>query len=328
LNYINMNILAYIKDCSGEGKGILTKGNITLEAVDNSAISVLAGNIAGSGGSGVGAAIAVVFIGSLKIDPFEQYKENQLIENYEPEDENSPESGLPEDAYDYPDLFKNLGEYSQVAALIHNSDVISEEGGISLKATANSVIFNIAAGAAIGKTAGVQGSVALNYLAANVTALITDSTVSAAEDILLEARSLRRSDIPLTALEPDSRDSDEIVTEYSGNPEEPDSTFKLATIQALAGLIAGGGKAGVGVALAVNYLSINNTAGISGSTVTSTGGDIILIAESESAIFAVSAGGAGAGTLAFAGSFSINFIRNDIHSFINRVQLEEEIPAL
>lgn len=253
----------------------------------------------------------------MKTDPFEQYKKNQLIEDYEPEDESSPETDLPEDAYDYPDLFKNLGEYSQVAALIHNSDVESEEGGISLKATANSVIFNIAAGAAGGKTAGVQGSIALNYLASNVTALITNSTVQAAGDVILEARALRRSDIPLVALEPDRKDTDEVVEEYDGNPENPNNgKFKLATIQALAGLIAGGGKAGAGVALAVNYLSINNTAGISGSTVTSTNGDIVLIAESESAIFAVSAGGAGSGTLAFAGSVSVNFTRNDIHSFI------------
>ncbi|HHX24932.1 MAG TPA: hypothetical protein GX723_13150 [Thermoanaerobacterales bacterium] len=325
LNYINMNILVYIKDCSSpdgtvpkENKFIWANGNILLEAADNTAISVLAGNIAGSGGTGVGAAIAVVFIGSLNTDPFEQYRNyNEVIEDYEPENENSPEEDLPNNAYEYPEFdFKSLNSYSQVAAYIHNSVVESENGGISLKVTANSVIFNIAAGTAIGgKTAGVQGSVALNYLAANVTALITDSIVQAADDILLEARSLRRSDIPLTALQPDRDASDELVTEYNGNPDEPDSTFKLATIHALAGLIAGGGKAGVGVALAVNYLSVNNLAGITGSQV-STNGDIILIAESDSAIFAVSAGLAGSGKLAFAGSVSVNFIRNDIQSFI------------
>ena len=142
---------------------------------------------------------------------------------------------------------------------ILNSQVVSTNGTVSLTATANPAVFNIAAGVAVGGTAGMQGSVAVNYIHSNVVAQIIGSEVTASEDIILRAISLKREDIPRGALQVASDRTP--VSTFSGREGDAEDDEldnheprDLTAIQSLAGAVAGGGKAGVGLVVAVNHI--------------------------------------------------------------------------
>ena len=91
----------------------------------------------------------------------------------------------------------------------------------------------------------------------------------------------------------------------------------LTSVQAYAGAIGAGSKAGIGAVLAVNYITDHYEAGIVDSNVVSNNGNIILKALSNTGITTGSAALAGSGKLAFAGSVSINLIQNEVRSFIH-----------
>ena len=212
----------------------------------------------------------------------------------------------------YYDPINKTITYSKTRTYIKNSQVTSQTGAVKLTSTSNSVIFNIAAGAGVAGTFGGQGSVSLNWIYNELTARIVDATVTAAGDISAKAVTVKRTTIPKGATQPDS-DSTEI-TAFDGDPNDKDSdgeggqptTHDISSIQALAGSVAGGGTAGVGLVVATNKIANLITAGISGSTSTSSGGNVNLIAVSDASIEAISAALAGAGTFAGAGSVSLN----------------------
>ena len=212
--------------------------------------------------------------------------------------------------------------YSKTRTYIEKSQVTSQTGAVKLTSTSNSVIFNIAAGAGVAGTFGGQGSVSLNWIYNELTARIIDATVTATGDISVKAITVKRTTIPKGATQPDS-DSTEI-TAFDGDPNDKDSdgeggqptTHDISSIQALAGSVAGGGTAGVGLVVATNKIANLITAGISGSTITSSGGNVNLIAVSDASIEAISAALAGAGTFAGAGSVSLNEISNQTSSYI------------
>ncbi len=308
LNFINTDLAVYIKDClatAEKERYVRAKGDITLDAVDNSAIGIIAGNFSGSGGTAaVGAAVSIVYIGNGDLSAFNKYLENEEYEKGSEEEERE----ITEEDYGYDD--PRFAETSKVRVYIDHSTVDSGSGRVLLRATSNNAIFNITAGVAIGGKAGVQGSVSVNYIYSNVWAqILNGSQVSAAGDIRVEALSLLREDIPRGALQEGSDRSP--VGEFDGSGED-DGACALTSIQSLAGAIAGGGKAGVGIALAINYIAGSYRAGIEGSEVTSENGDIIVLARSEAGIQSISAALAGGGNLGGAGAVSLNFIQNSI----------------
>jgi len=282
VNNIVNEIEAYIINCSD---GVTAHSDITLDAADNSAVSVIAGSVAGAGTAAIAGAAATVEIGY-----------------YNPIDKTIT--------------------YSKTRTYIENSQVTSQTGEVKLTSTSNSVIFNIAAGAGVAGTFGGQGSVSLNWIYNELTARIIDATVTAAGDISAKAVTIKRTTIPQGAIQPQSDDTD--ISTFDGDPNDTDSddedgqptTHDISSIQALAGSVAGGGTAGVGIVVATNKIANLITAGISGSTITSSEGNVNVVALSNASIEAISAALAGAGTFAGAGSVSLNEINNQISSFI------------
>ena len=307
-NWINTDIAAFIEDCdSADGsKSVSAFGDIDIHAADHSAISAISGNISGSGKGSVGAAIAITLIGDGTIAGFDPF--NNVVMDEQDWILDSEEEDMPEEAYAYPQpVYTGSG---MVRAYIANSNVESLNGSIHLKATSNPVLFNIAAGAAAGGNAGVQGSVSINYINSQVAAKIINSKVTAHGDIILEALAQKRDSAPKGALQPESDDT----PVHSFGEEEP---VALTSVQAYAGAIGAGSKAGIGAVLAVNYITDHYEAGIVDSNVVSNNGNIILKALSNTGITTGSAALAGSGKLAFAGSASINLIQNEVRSFIH-----------
>ncbi|MBC2721360.1 MAG: hypothetical protein HGJ97_01595, partial [Desulfosporosinus sp.] len=319
VNYINGDIGTYIKGCYSTDQSKLVKadGDISLEAADNAAVSVIAGNAATANKAGMGAAIAIVVIGYMAEDPFANYKINNLMD-WTSEEEGSEDQDLPDSAYEYDN--PAFGDSSQVRTYIADSLVQSTDGSVNLKTTTNKAIFNIAAGRAFGGKAGVKGSISINYINNNALSEIIRSTVTASGDISLQTLSLKRTNIPQAALQPESDPTDSNITIFNGNTDDANNgSHDITAIQSLAGAVAGGGKAGVGIALAVNHL-VNNyiTRVCDNSYVTSQTGDVILIADNQAGIKTISAGLAGSKSLAFAGAMSVNFIENKVLAYISK----------
>ncbi|KUG05437.1 hypothetical protein ASZ90_017119 [hydrocarbon metagenome] len=205
------------------------------------------------------------------------------------------------------------GNTNLVTASIENSQVTSEEGGVSLTATSNAFVFNITAGAGAGGTAGVQGSVSINSIYSEITAqIITGSVVQAKDDITLTAESLERKDAPLGVMQVE--DDDTTVSSYDGDGNDDPRDF--TSIQSLAGAIAGGGTAGIGAAVATNNVSNSIYARITDSSVTSDEGNVSLAGTSGASIETISAAIAGSGTFSLAAGVSTNSIHNEVLAYI------------
>lgn len=289
VNNIVNDIEASIKDCNQGEEEVKALNNITLDAVDNSVVSVIAGSVAGAGTAAMAGSAATVSVG-------------------------------------YCNPVDHTVTYSKTRAYIQNSRVTSTNGAVALEASSNSVIFNVAAGAGVAGTFGGQGSVCLNWIYNDIAARITDSTVTAKGDITVAASTVKRNKMPKGAIQPHS-DNTEITT-FDGNPDDLDAdedgqptTHALSSLQALAGSVAGGGTAGVGLVVATNEIANLVSAGITGSTITSHQGNVRVTASSAASIEAVSAALAAAGEFAGAGSVSLNKIKQQISSFIINSQV-------
>ncbi|NLY72050.1 MAG: hypothetical protein GX076_10295, partial [Clostridiales bacterium] len=353
INWIYTDVAAYIHSC----QLIQAEQDIILDAVDNSAVSVIAGDVSGGGTVGVGAAIAIVFIGggtdSLK-EWFDDLFKNELFadgeypygdlydEDYvdDHKDENwEGQEGVSEEDYQYPE--PEFADTGKVRAYISDSNVIAENGSVKVTATNNSIIFTISAGFAVGGKGGAyRGSLSLNYIHNDVLALIIDSIIQAGDDVRVMALTLERNWIPKGALEvewDDEKDYDP-VTSFEGGQEyepgenhvetDPTSPKRLTSIQAIAGGVSGGLTVGLGAALAVNHLLNEYSAAIVNSTITA-GGDVIILAECNAGIETVSGAialalGDNSFPFAAAGSLSLNMINNTVLSHITASVVEAE----
>lgn len=315
VNYVYTSIGTFIKDCNGVTNGVIAFGDIKLDAIDRTAISVIAGSISGAGLGGGGAAVAIVFIGNGVLEGGDPAGNNYKVNNP------GQESDSEEFDYNKP----TFSDDNKVMAFIENSLVESEQGSVRITAKANSAIFNISAGAGVGGAAGLQGSVSVNYIYTGVTAYILNGTVEAGGDIVIQALTEKRTSIPKSALQVDSADGD--VYGFDGGADDegdadsletqPNSPEKLTNIQSIAGAVAGGGGAGLGAAVAVNHVVNTYSAYVFNSTLKA-GNDIIIEAHSLAGIETVSAAAAaGSGTFAAAGSVSLNFINNTILAYIS-----------
>jgi hypothetical protein len=146
VNYVYTSIGTFIKDCNGVTNGVIAFGDIKLDAIDRTAISVIAGSISGAGLGGGGAAVAIVFIGNGVLEGGDPAGNNYKVNNP------GQESDSEEFDYNKP----TFSDDNKVMAFIENSLVESEQGSVRITAKANSAIFNISAGAGVGRSGGAS----------------------------------------------------------------------------------------------------------------------------------------------------------------------------
>lgn len=311
VNWIYTNTAAFIKNEAGVNREVTAKGDITLEAIDRSSISVIAGSISG-GGVGAGASVAVVFVGSGTLENGNPAQNKQQYKN-----------DGDEFTYNKP----TFADDSKVAAFIENATVKSTDGSVTLTAKDNTAVFNISAGVAAGG-AGWQGSVSVNYISTGILAYIDSSNVEVKNDIKIQALTEERTTMPKSALQVES-EAGEVGTFHGGAEDEgeaesltttPNSPEKLTNIQSVAGSVAGGGLSSLGIAVAVNYMTNNYQAYVIDSTLEA-GRDIIIEADNLAGIETVSAAAGGAAGEALGGSVSFNLIESTILAHITSSDL-------
>ena len=311
VNWIYSNTAAFIKNEMGDNKSIIAFGDITLDAIDRSAISVIAGSISG-GGLGAGASVAIIFIGNGTLEYGNPAKNNHQYKN-----------DGDEFNYDKPTFNDN----SKVMAFIENSNVESTNGSIRITAKDNTAIFNISAGVAAGGT-GLQGSVSVNYINTGISAYVDKGNLEAKEDIKIQALTEKRDSIPKSALQVNSESGDAIGfhggAEDKGNADNLETAIsnspeKLTNIQSIAGSVAGGGLNSAGIAIAVNYIKNNYQAYALDSTLKA-GNNIIIEANNLAGIESISAAAGAAGDTKV-GSVSFNLIKNSILAYITSSNL-------
>ena len=167
-----------------------------------------------------------------------------------------------------------------VRSAVENSTVRSDGGDVDLNAWSTAQIDSITAGGAGAGAFALGGSVSLNQIGSTL-----DAHVSGGADVEAIGR------VGLSA-----RDA--------------------SVIQSLAGSAAGAGAAAIGAALATNVIADQARAFIDGAVVTAVGNDVDVTAIADATIRTLSAGLAGAGTVAISGAISLNDIANTVDAHI------------
>ncbi|MCH8129679.1 MAG: hypothetical protein IIC70_07260, partial [Acidobacteria bacterium] len=170
---------------------------------------------------------------------------------------------------------------NKTTAYIDDSDVISSDGGINLNAASVAVVTAPTFGGGGGGTFGFGGSLALNVVVNTTSAYISNGAdVEATGDIGAMA-------------------------------------IDTSVVTAVAGGIAGAGKAAIGAGVATNVVVNDIFAYIDDAEVSSLLGDVGLDATSNAVVSSVSIGGAGAGTFALGGAVSVNVVVNEVEAHIS-----------
>lgn len=165
--------------------------------------------------------------------------------------------------------------------LAHVNGSVIAAGDVDIIADASGSVLSIAVGGAGAKTVGVAGTVTVNLIKNDIKAYLTGGSISSSS-----------GHVDLSAT---------------------DGT----TISSLAGAVAGGGKASLGAAVAVNELAVTVSAYVAASNVTSTLSRVRLNASTTSTIRAIAAAGAGAGNGSLAGAVTTNQIDNSVDAHIS-----------
>lgn len=164
-------------------------------------------------------------------------------------------------------------------AYVDDSDVTSSTDEVALSSKSKATIKSLSAGISGAGTASITGAVSHNIIGNTTDAFLSGgSTVTASDGISLSA----------------------------------DDT---STIKSLSGQVGGAGSAAIGGSAAYNEIDNIIEAYADGATLESETGNIVLSAESESAIETVSAGGSGGGAAGVAGSVAISLIGNKIKAY-------------
>ncbi len=170
---------------------------------------------------------------------------------------------------------------NSISASIHAATISSPSGTIQATAASTATIQSITIGGAGAGTFALGGSVSLNEIDSTIDAHVGDGAI---------LTSWGQIDLKAT---------------------------DGGVIQALAGGAAGAGSTAIGAAVATNEIGNAITASVEDATVTSSGDNITVDAQSTSAIDCIAVGGAGAGTFALGGSVSWNHIHNTIDAHIS-----------
>ncbi len=354
INEIDNTVAAYIKDSKKniatptQSKEIKTGKAITLKASDDSIISNLSGGVAlGTSGSAVGAAVSINAIGDNDDSSkgVKAYIENADVSttgnfNIELLATNNAEIGAIALGAAGGENFALGGSVavndieSQADAHISNNAIAQAVGAITVTATDDSEIQTLAGavGAAKGKAA-VAAAVSINDINNRTKAYIDLSqvnstansvTVSASETATIQAITAGGAgagDFAIGGSVSINRIGNHTTAEIRNQSNvnafnQVDVSGKdNSTIQALAGAVAFGGKAGVGASVVLNRIDNQNQAIIDNAQVTALG--LSVNSNQNATIEAISAAGSGGGKAAISGAINLNFIDTKTNSQIS-----------
>lgn len=182
---------------------------------------------------------------------------------------------------------------------------------LTLTAQSTEIIRALALGVAGSGSAAVQVTALGNAIINSVAATISGSTVSAAEDIVLTARDLAPSVLTPWNLGSEQNKAD-VDAALSGSPIDLDANILALNIG-----VAASGSVAVNAVLTGNDITGSVETGITGSTVTSTAGDIVLDSDAGSGIISMTVGVAGSGAVAVDATGFGNVIGNSTTAAIN-----------
>ncbi|BCS96179.1 hypothetical protein DSLASN_18110 [Desulfoluna limicola] len=213
---------------------------------------------------------------------------------------------------------------NRIETEISDSEVDTDTS-LALTSSSSAIIRTLAIGVSGSGGAAVQLTAMGNVIANDTSAMISGSTVTAADDITLAARDLAPSAVPfMTAIgsfiPDDDGDSSAEDTRSSrsklsdalqGSPIDPNSNIVAVLVS-----VAGTGGVAVNGAFTGNIITNDVEAAIVDSTVTSTSGDIILDSDSSAGIMALTVGVAGSGAVAVNATGFGNDIGNNTQATI------------
>ena len=230
----------------------------------------------------------------------------------------------------------NNGTYSTVK----NAKITADE--ISAAAIDHSVVVVVAGAVSYGGTAGIGAGVAFNSIFADTIAEIDNSDLTYNGQLNLDADSTGilvsvagavaaskkfgisgTVAVTMTLTKTIARIKDSIINNTQLDSLLSVDAFNDSLIVAISGAIGIGGTAGIGVAIAFNWLDNDVIATILNSTV-DVAGDINVFAKENGNIESIVAGGAGAEKAAIAGAIAANLTLNTVKASIE----ESTIDAL
>ncbi|NOY98599.1 MAG: hypothetical protein GXP40_05255, partial [Chloroflexi bacterium] len=350
LNWIRDVVEAKITNI-GAGQSVTAlNGTISLIASEESSINSLAAAATGSGGGSVGASLAYNYLGGDPLDPL-LAGSNVIRSAIENSAGSITANQIDLDA-SITSTINNLtlgGAGAQYFALggavsinnitnavdahIANSGNVNATSQVNLTATDNSTIQSLAGGVSGAVYAAVGAAIATNWVHNTIQAYISNSTVTGS-DIHINANST--SNIKTLTVGGSGagafalggavslNDIANTIDAYIADNSTVTAVNQVlvtatesATIQSLAGGVAGAGGAGIGAALATNLVFDTVQAYIDESIVTAA--VITIGAGLTSTIKTITAGGALAGAFSLGGSVSLNDISSTIKAYIGNL---------
>ncbi len=182
--------------------------------------------------------------------------------------------------------------------------------GVGLSAKSSAVIRTVAVGVSASGTVAVQVTAMGNVIANDVTAVISDSTVTAGKDVTVKAEDVPPSLIPSWIVPADR--ADELNDNLAGSPVDLDGNILAIMVS-----VAASGTVAVNASFMGNVITNDVQAIIDHSTVATTnGGKIDLDADSGAGIIALTVGVAGSGVVAVNATGYGNWIQNTVDASI------------
>ncbi|MDR2171619.1 MAG: leukotoxin LktA family filamentous adhesin [Planctomycetaceae bacterium] len=305
-------------------------GAVDIDVINSASIISALVSVGAGGTAGVGVSFAINTIGSLTGSEL-----GQTIENYNGEqtkDEEIKARGNLAEKFGgngIGDIFETIGSSQNITEInISNSTITAGTGGIDLNVTSSGRLISVAVGLGFGGSAGVGAAGAYNNIGGSTGIFAKDADLESGTDGIT-ADSLSSNGIIAVSFGGGGGGGAGVgvgaavnnlsannAVKFENTNSDAEGSISLnaknsGKILSVAGSIAGGGAAGVGVAVTVNLLKGNTLAEIVGGITNSTGGNGVSVkAENTSNILSVAASGAGGGGAGVAGSVAVNYLKN------------------
>ncbi|MBN1586078.1 MAG: leukotoxin LktA family filamentous adhesin [Candidatus Omnitrophica bacterium] len=345
MNEISNRTLSFLNDSA-----VNQAGRLVLNSFDNSLTHVIAGALSYGGKAGIGASVTLndmdnVTQSYLK-DSDVEAEEDISLEAANDNEIKSVAAALGASQEIAASASVSTNEIANEAAAYisgnKSSEGIRASKNIALSAKDSSDIL-VVTGELSGSTgaAGIGGSVSLNDIDnklkayvenARVEAKVSDpatadpalsgnlllAAVSDAKILAIAAGGTGASKVGLAGTVTLNEIANTVDTHISGGSDIDAANgvavnaSDLSEIQSLAGAVVGAGKVSAGAAVATNDIGNTLSSYIAGSQVSTSVGDIALLALSNAKLKTISAAGAGAGTASLAGAVTLNDIENQV----------------
>ncbi|MBD2469090.1 hypothetical protein [Nostoc sp. FACHB-145] len=340
---VSLNKIANTTEASMSGTNATIAGDVGLNAQDSSSIFAIGGALSFGGKAGFGAAIGLNRInnttkaliqdssldhqGKLELSAINESSIKAITASLGISTQQSSAAGAGTVSLNF------ISNRTETAIINTQKGASTATGIISLIAKDNSDIANLAGAVGLsGGKAGFGAAVAYNSISNVVKSYIESSTLSTQGELKLQAES--KAVIQAIALGvgggKDVGLGGSVAINLIGNTTEAYlnsvnltadgqnniSASDNSTIQALAGGVGVGQKAGIGAGIGVNQIGNSIKAYVSNSNLTSNN-LVSLSALSTSTIEAISIGGGGSEKFALGGSVSVNTINTVTTAYIS-----------